>query len=291
MLFRSRCGQLVRAAIGDPDADVSVVGTSTWHMSAQVAERMRGGRVFLVGDAAHRFPPTGGMGLNTGVGDVHNLVWKVVAVEAGWAAPSLLDTYQSERRPIAEINCQQSLTNAFKMVLLAQALGLSPATTSSELEATLADPARATAIADAVAEQATHFNMLGLQLGYRYQLPDSPPAPTDIDPSVFAPQGEVGSRLPHEWVDADTSTLQLIGADRLTLVSVGAHREWADALEVTGAEVHHVQLELEPWRQQCGLGATGAMLVRPDQHIAWRFDHLPAAAAGELAAALSGAVR
>jgi len=93
-----RCGQLVRAAIGDPDADVSIVGTSTWHMSAQVAERMRDGRVFLVGDAAHRFPPTGGMGLNTGVGDVHNLVWKLLAVRNGRAPASLLDTYEAERQ-------------------------------------------------------------------------------------------------------------------------------------------------------------------------------------------------
>ena len=165
------------------------------------------------------------------------------------------------------------------------------ATTSSELDATLADSARATAIASAVAEQATHFNMLGLQLGYRYQLPDSPPTSPDIDPSVFAPQGEVGSRLPHEWVDADTSTLQLIGADRLTLVSVGAHREWSDALEGAGAEVYHVQLELESWRQQCGLGATGAMLVRPDQHIAWRASDISPAAATSLVQAIIASLR
>eukprot|EP01041_Mallomonas_annulata_P033443 gene33443-56068_t len=79
------CLQLLRTAIGDGavenEAPIEVVRAGTWHMTAQVAERMRGGRVFLIGDAAHRFPPTGGMGLNTGVADAHNLIWKLRAVD------------------------------------------------------------------------------------------------------------------------------------------------------------------------------------------------------------------
>ena len=94
-----RCRGLVSVALADPAAEFEVLEISTWHMSAQIADTYRSGRTFLLGDAAHRFPPTGGLGLNTGVADAHNLVWKLAAVEAGWADPSMLDTYEAERRP------------------------------------------------------------------------------------------------------------------------------------------------------------------------------------------------
>ncbi len=87
--------------MGTSALDFTIRTLSTWHMSVQVAERYREGRIFLVGDAAHRFPPTGGLGLNTGVQDAHNLAWKLAAVEAGWAPAALLDSYDVERRPVA----------------------------------------------------------------------------------------------------------------------------------------------------------------------------------------------
>jgi 2,4-dichlorophenol 6-monooxygenase len=290
-----RCTELLRAAIGDDEAPLEVVRAGTWHMTAQVAERMRRGRVFLVGDAAHRFPPTGGMGLNTGVGDAHNLVWKLGAVADGWAASSLLDTYESERHPIAETNCHQSVTNAFKMVLLADALGLHPGATTADLAATLADPAQGERIAAGVQEQATHFDMLGLQLGYVYAQgavarEGEPPAPI-TDPSVFTPAAEVGARLPHGWLADGRSTLDLVPLDGMTLLTVGAHDEWTAAAGDAQVAVRHVRLDEgaigEGWRAQCGLGEEGALLVRPDQHVAWRADALPADPAAALRAALA----
>ena len=290
-----RCTDIVRAAIGDGAADVEVVGTGSWHMTAQVAERFRHGRVFIAGDAAHRFPPTGGMGLNTGVADVHNLVWKILLVQNGHASLSLLDTYETERKPVAEVNSQQSLTNAFKMVILADALGLHPGATGVDLDAALGDPSRAAVIDAAVEEQRTHFDMLNLQLGYTYETPlnrGTSRTADEINPTVFRPDGAVGSRLPHAWVGEGRSTLDSVDSSAMTLFSFGNHVAWADAVESCTVPVNHVRVgvDIEPgaqWGTLCSVGADGALLVRPDQHIAWSAGRTPHDAPGALRDVLS----
>jgi hypothetical protein len=290
-----RCVDIVRDAAGT-DVDIEILGVDSWHMSAQVASAMRDGRIFLVGDSAHRFPPTGGLGLNTGVADAHNLCWKLGAVDDGWASAELLDTYEIERKPIAEVNCEQSTTNAFKMVTLADALDLRGSSTTERMLTSLHDPEQETAIAAAVADQATHFDMIGLQLGYVYaegavSRTGEPPPPIS-NPSVFEPRGEVGARLPHAWTDDDRSTLDLVASDGFTLISFGDHQRWrelADAIAtpITVVAVGHDVSVTDDWRQRCGLGASGVMLVRPDQHIAWRSDTIDHDSDSSLGAALT----
>jgi 2,4-dichlorophenol 6-monooxygenase len=266
----ARCRALVRAAMADADVPFEVVGTSTWHMSAQIADRYRVGRTFLVGDAAHRFPPTGGLGLNTGVADVHNLLWKLAAVGAGWADDGILDTFEAERRPVAQFNCDQSLANAFKLIEVPMALGLLDGdATTATMEAGLADPTTRAAGEAAIAAQAIHFDLLGLQLGHAYAgrlvIEDGSDPVVLAEPARdYEPSTRPGGRLPHVWIDATTSTLDLVDPRQPTLlVRAGATvDDPIDALVI-------VSCPPEVWAS-LGLGPDDALLVRPDQHVLFR---------------------
>jgi 2-polyprenyl-6-methoxyphenol hydroxylase-like FAD-dependent oxidoreductase len=115
-----RATVIIKRAAGVPGLDVKILGIASWTASAHVAEQYRYESIFLAGDAAHEMPPTGGFGMNTGVQDVHNLVWKLAAVLKGLASPSLLDTYHDERQPVARAITEQSLINATSMGRLEQ---------------------------------------------------------------------------------------------------------------------------------------------------------------------------
>ncbi len=280
----ARCRSLVHRALGE-EVPIEILHSGTWHMSAQVADGMGEGRIFLAGDAAHRFPPTGGLGLNSGFQDAHNLAWKIGAVEDGWAPARLLETYAEERIPVAQNNANQSLRNALKMVLLAQALGIDAEPTTQRMAATLADPEGRKAVEAAVEEQAEHFDMLGLQLGYVYDrgalaLEGSTPPALD-SPREYEPSGHPGARLPHAWVGEGgdgRSTLDEVTAKGFTLFSFGDHERWAEAVGGLGAvpcSQVRVGDERVAWARTCGVEPGGALLVRPDQHVAWRATEIP----------------
>ena len=114
----------MKAALGLPDLEPKVHVVSRWSMEGILADRFRVGRVFLVGDAAHRHPPTGGLGLNSAIHDAHNLCWKLAAVLAGHAGDALLDSYEPERRAVDGRNVQRSLENGMNHMKVAQAIGL-----------------------------------------------------------------------------------------------------------------------------------------------------------------------
>jgi hypothetical protein len=163
------------------------------------------------GDAAHSFPPTGGLGLNSGLGDVHNLAYKLAAVHQGWGRDKLLDTYQSERRRVALVNSNQSVKNGKQIFGLLKVLG----TTDPDVEVCRQNLYRNIQDADAMVEinkgiegQREHFDNLGLHIGYIY-------GDTEIPKNVsyFQPTCVPGARLPHAWIKASPDKLQLPAID------------------------------------------------------------------------------
>jgi 2,4-dichlorophenol 6-monooxygenase len=287
-----RCEAIFRRAAGIDGAHripLAIENISSWRMTCQVADRYRHGRIFLAGDAAHRFPPSGGLGLNTGIADVHNLAWKLAALDAGWASVEILDSYETERRPVAETNAQKSLENALGLIEVWTALGATgdPDETRANVERVLGSETGRAGVRAAAEGQAEHFDMLGLHLGFAYPpgsglvLDDGSTAPTPVNAvRDYLPSTSPGVRLPHAWVERDgerISTLDLAAPGTFTLLTASASWAAAGALVATGpvplAVVMMGRDAFDPsgsWSVVSGIGATGALLIRPDQHVAWR---------------------
>lgn len=261
----ARCRALIDLAIGSPGVEVEVLGVRPWVMNAQIAGAYRSGNAFLIGDAAHRFPPTGGLGLNTGLADAHNLAWKIAAVEKGWAQPALLDTYDQERRGVARTNMGYSLENAARMSLVNHVLGAAVGD-EAKLAALLSDERRAGALAHAVAAQRSHFDSIRLQLGYRYGGEASAEDAAPIN--LYEPRAQVGGRLPHRALTDGRSTLDLVAVAGLTVllpreagaVSLDDTLPWTVFREGQDFALADGQLNGQT-------PADAAILVRPDQHI------------------------
>jgi hypothetical protein len=257
-------------------------------MSAQVADAYRQGRVFLAGDAAHRFPPTGGLGLNTGVADAENIAWKLAKVLKGEATPTLLDSYEPERRTIAQINTQQSLTNSAKIMHVFGAVyGADPDKTAEHYAAACANPDDPK-IQEAVEIQRPHFDSFNLQLGYRY---GACVDPETLDISRYVPAFEAGDYLPLVKLADGPWLLGRLPHDGFSLVTGPEGTAWVNDQVSVFCEGR----DFEPtgsFHKRAGLNATGALLIRPDGHIAARWAEAPAdpqaALNTSLASALAG---
>jgi hypothetical protein len=266
--------RLVRGLVGQP-IDVDVLGTDPWQARTLLASQYRRGRLFLAGDSAHQNPPWGGHGFNTGVGDAVNLGWKLAAVLSGWAPPALLDSYEPERRPIA----QQTIDIAAANTRALPADLSNPALLGSDEEFAAARPAAAAAI---TAAKRPEFYSHGLVLGYGYG-PHAGEQTTDgMD---YRPVAAPGNRLPHRWLRPGVSLFDhlgpgfsLIGRPELTAPFAAAAAGAGMPLRVLGPgvidPVPHYGAEL--------------VLIRPDQHIAWTGRSAAADAGSVLAHALTG---
>jgi 2-polyprenyl-6-methoxyphenol hydroxylase-like FAD-dependent oxidoreductase len=154
------CRKMVDAALG-VQVPYSVRSFRPWILRRQVAKTYNVGNVFLSGDAAHSFPPSAGIGLNSAIGDVHNLCWKIAAVLHGWASDSLLSTYDSERRRIAEINSRQSVKNGQKIYSLVRNLSFSGTTSElawASLRNALQDPTERKTMLEKIQERSENFD-------------------------------------------------------------------------------------------------------------------------------------
>jgi 2-polyprenyl-6-methoxyphenol hydroxylase-like FAD-dependent oxidoreductase len=299
----ARAEAIVRRAGGIPDeTPLDVRHVSTWRMTCQVASAFRSGSCFLVGDAAHRFPPTGGLGLNSGVADAQNLAWKLGLILSGGAADDLLATYEAERRPIVEHCAQVSLENALRLIEVWMALEVTddPVASQAKMDEVLSTAEGRAAVAAAIANQSEHFDQLGVQLGMIYDAPgavvvsDGSEAPQPENPvRTYVPSTTPGARLPHVVVEregVEVSTLDLVEPGRFLLLT--ASEEWAAASTSTGPPVATVVVGrdvLDPtgaWTALAEIGEDGALLVRPDQHVAWRTTSAPLDASAELDAVL-----
>ncbi|KAK0928300.1 hypothetical protein LTR29_017410 [Friedmanniomyces endolithicus] len=151
------------------------------------------------GDAAHSFPPTGGLGLNSGIADVHNIAYKIAAVQQGWATYKLLESYGGERRAVSDIASTQSVKNGKKIFSFLKALGTAgindPEEARRVLHKTIHDPSRQKLIADEVENQREHFDNMELHIGYVYGSKELPP-----NASNYLPKFVPGARLPHGWI-------------------------------------------------------------------------------------------
>lgn len=289
---REKCQSIIEECL-QLNIDYQVAGVNIWFMDPRIASEYHAvdHRVFLAGDSAHSFPPAGGLGLNTGVADAHNLCWKLAhAMRNREQDPkALLSTYTTERRPVAAANALQSFKNA-KLMWWSQAeiyksLGPEPAAVpDEEIERIYQDPTVAQNIKRIIALNAMHFDSIGLQLGYVYE---DGTGSTVEDCTVYEPSGRPGARLPHAWLGDGRSTLDLLSYLTFTLLwtkhnpTDGAatwHREAEHVICGGKVKVHvdHVDLstvQAPPawlkllWDHPEGEN-NSALLIRPDQHIA-----------------------
>ncbi|RDW65001.1 hypothetical protein BP6252_10652 [Coleophoma cylindrospora] len=202
------CRKTVTAAIGT-ETPFDVLSNRPWIFSRKVAKSYNLGNVFLAGDAAHSFPPTGGLGLNTGLGDVHNLAYKIALQNHLCTSPkssSLLSTYQHDRKTVALINAQQSVKNGIQIFALLKKLGIGNAATTEEakknLYARVKDPAWADEIKRGIEGQREHFDNHGLHIGYVY---GDTTIPECASPYFRKYVG--GARIPHVWLKARPSCI------------------------------------------------------------------------------------
>ena len=296
---RDKVIQRMHATLGIPDFAVQVHKISTWTMEGVIADAFRVGSVFLAGDAAHRHPPTGGLGLNSAVHDVYNLCWKLAAVLAGRAGDRLLDSYEPERRPVDQANIDNALANAMNHFAIDKALNLAADNTPEQNWAQLRplweeapqSAAKRHALNEAIVSQTIEFRHHNVEFGYVYRsaaiVHDGIAEPEPVDGvRVYEPSTNAGHPLPHAFVEREGQRMplcDLVHGGHFVLVCGEQGQRWVEAAERiavdNGLPLRAVTVGLDgcdyvdvraAWLKQRGVSPRGAVLVRPDRYIAFR---------------------
>jgi 2,4-dichlorophenol 6-monooxygenase len=307
--------KIVHNLIGDDTVPVTIRSTSLWGNNKMYATRYRQDRVFCMGDAVHRHPPSNGLGSNTSVQDAYNLAWKLAYVLRGSAGGGLLDSYDAERAPIGRQIVLRANKSIEEFGPIFAALGFSdtsdPDVMNERMRARADDTPQAARqreqLREALALKDYEFNAHGVELGQRYRsgavAPDGTPEPEYTrDPELYyQPTTWPGARLPHCWLGADghrVSTHDLAGKGRFALLTGISGQRWVQTArnveQPLGIEV--AACVIGPGREYTDLygdwsllrevAEDGCVLVRPDAHVAWRAASMPEDPEAELREAL-----
>jgi 2,4-dichlorophenol 6-monooxygenase len=279
------------------DADIDVKHISHWRLETVIADRFSEGRVFLIGDAAHRQTPGAALGLNSGIQDAHGLASKLALVLGG-SSPELLDTYEAERRPVITDNVEWSLFSMSSMALPILAMGISPVLPPEINQhefAKLFEPgrlgeARRARLAEVFRTQRVEYGPQDMEMGFAYTsgaLVEDGTEPPERDPLglEYRPSTRPGGRVPHAWLTVDgsrRSVHQLIPLGGFLLLTGPDGDPWCSAARKAAAECglnlsalrvgdHGDAADPDgTWRELRGIDDDGAVLVRPDGHVGYR---------------------
>ena len=276
--------EIFRRSLGMP-VEFEMLSVNEWTQHLLCAERYAEGRVFIAGDAAHLVIPTGGLGMNTGVGDAIDLSWKLAATLAGWGGPQLLASYDKERRPIGLRNVKASRAAMSGRLSWRAAYHPDIRKNASEGAAIRAEMASRFDV-----EQRKVTEILGIEAGYRYVgspivCPEPGEGP-DPDNPQYVPTTWPGARLPHVWLKDRSALHDRLGSG-YTLLRLGGTRVNTEnlerALRATGVPLEVLDIEEEAAREIYGFDL---LLVRPDLHVVGRGNQIPGDAAAIAAVAV-----
>lgn len=307
---------VARQLVGDPKLEIDLISANTWTVNNKYAAKMQNGRVFIMGDAAHRHPPSNGLGSNTSIQDSFNLAWKLAMVVKGVAAQRLLDSYSDERAPVAK----QIVTRANKSIgefgPIFEALGMDGGVDHEKIQrnmdarcdTTPAAEKQREALRKAIEFKKYEFDCHGVEMNQRYAssavIADGRKAPGEgIDMELhYVPTTSPGARIPHVWVfdksGTQHSTLDLCGHGKFTVITGIGGEAWVKAAQSLGKEMGieiaaHVigprrdfEDHVGDWARAREISDSGCLLVRPDHHVAWRAMEASKTADKDLATAL-----
>jgi 2,4-dichlorophenol 6-monooxygenase len=292
------CKDVALNLIGDRSVPIEITGWSTWTVNHMHATQYSRGRVFCMGDAVHRHPPSNGLGSNTSIQDAFNLAWKLALVLRGQADPSLLDTYNAERAPIGKQIVDRANKSIAEFGPIFDALGLLESTDPDVMNANMQSRKEDTPEArerrrklrEAIAFKVYEFDAHGVEMNHHYVSDAVSCGPGDVrefpeDRELVYQQSTCpGARLPHAWLEKDrtrVSTLDVVGHGRFTLLTGIGGDGWRAAAEALAAEGFPIAcVSIGPgedyedpfgdWARASEIDDDGAILVRPDQMVAWR---------------------